>query len=163
MSPEADSSVCWQKLDRWHVLDSVGMLEKNQLSWLVDRWRKWQRGGSKAEPWGLYLVEWGAISRNRVGWGWEWTLQFCEGLTCHILWKSTRHVNAEARGQARNRNVSSPHLSPAPVKSPSESVSITLVEEIREPRTRKHQLCQRLTEMKKGKARIQKVPGASKI
>lgn len=37
-------------------------------------------------------------------------------MACHVLWKSTRHVKAEARGQTSDRNVGSPNLSPASVR-----------------------------------------------
>ena len=37
------------------------MLEKNQLSWLMGRWRKVAERWDEAEPWGLYLVEWVSV------------------------------------------------------------------------------------------------------
>lgn len=72
MSPEANSSVCWQKLEGGER-DSVGMSEKNQLIWLMGRWRKWPRGGMGLNPGMPFLEEeWGGVGNEHFGFGQDW-------------------------------------------------------------------------------------------
>lgn len=83
-------------------------LVNGQVEKEAERWEE-------AEPWGLICLS-GVPFLGEEWAGWELTLPFQAGWTRCVLWKSARHVKAEARGQANDRNVSSPNLSPASVK-----------------------------------------------